>query len=366
MKAGELDGVRRLAADVADLVLPRFILPPRNERDATIPLLFEVEESPDISVALAAHWQQRPVLIDSTYIIDEFGRNKLSVWLPAMFERARVREVRAIPMALLTDLGEQEIPAFRAAIATRERIKLAICVPADQTDEHEFNATMNEVLSRLKLAPNDCAVMVDFGGSEFGDPGIVAPIISGALETLQDFGAWQLIIFQGTNYPETNPAQDDSAAVTTRGEWLAWKEAVKFDPMTAEYLTFGDYAADCAKMSFKKSQAPAIRHIRYATSDSWRIQRAAKSGTDTHRMHCVYRSIFDHHDFAGAAFSQADAFIAHAAKNPTANPGNAKTWRQINTTHHITQAVADIARVRGIAIKKAAAIEFDTQLSLLD
>jgi hypothetical protein len=133
MKAGELEGVRQLAADVADCILPRFIVPPQSERDETKPLLFEVEEMPDISVALAAHWRQRSVLIDATHIIDEYDRNRLAVWLPAMFERARKRQVQAIPMALLTDLGDAEAPAFRAAIAAGERIKFAICVPSDET-----------------------------------------------------------------------------------------------------------------------------------------------------------------------------------------------------------------------------------------
>src|ERR1039458_9421996 len=117
MKKGELEGVRQLAADVADCVLPRFIVPPQSERDETTPLLLEVEEMPDISVALGAHWRQRPALIDATHIIDEYGRDQLAVWLPTMFERARNSQVRAIPMALLKDLGDAEALAFREAIA---------------------------------------------------------------------------------------------------------------------------------------------------------------------------------------------------------------------------------------------------------
>jgi hypothetical protein len=39
MKAGELEGVRQLAPDVADSVLPRFIVPPKKERNESEPLL---------------------------------------------------------------------------------------------------------------------------------------------------------------------------------------------------------------------------------------------------------------------------------------------------------------------------------------
>ena len=366
MKKGELEGVHQLATDVADYVLPRFIVPPARERDATNPMLFEVEEMPDISVALGAHWQLRPVLIDATHIINEYGKDRLAVWLPAMFERARSNQVRAIPVALLTDLGETEAAAFRAAIATGERIKFAICIPSGEWVEPEFYTTMSEALNRLGLTPGDCAVLVDFGGSEFGDPAIVAPIISDALETLQDFGSWQHIIFQGTHYPETNPAEDGGVTIWSRNEWLAWQQAVKFDPTTAEHLTFGDYAADNAKMTFGDSRAPAIRHLRYTTPSTWRIQRAVKSGPDAIRMYGVYRAIVESGEFAGSLFSEADAYVARAVRERGAKPGNATTWRQLNTTHHITQVVADIAKIHGIMIKRVAANELDTQLSLSD
>ncbi|WP_146037341.1 beta family protein [Novosphingobium guangzhouense] len=80
-------------------------------------------------------------------------------------------------------------------------------------------------------------------------------------------------------------------------------------------------------------------------------------------QHGVYKAIVNSGDFAGKGFSSADTFIANAAENPTAGPGNSTTWRQLNTTHHITQVVSDIAKVRGILIKNAPASE-EIQLSM--
>ena len=51
MKAGELEGVRLLASDVADCVLPRFIVPPFGERDPDMPLPLSMDRVPDISAA---------------------------------------------------------------------------------------------------------------------------------------------------------------------------------------------------------------------------------------------------------------------------------------------------------------------------
>ena len=364
MKAGELEGVRQLAPDVADSILPRFIVPPKKERNDAEPLLIEMAEMPDISVALATHWRSRPALIDATYIIDEYGRDRLSAWLPTMFKRARAAGAIVIPVAQLSDLGDTEILAFRESIPEQSPLKFAICISSDELVGPELRVTLSNILVALGLNAADCAVLADFAGAELSDPMIAAPIISGALETLQEIGTWRHIIFQGTHYPEVNPAKDGTAEIWPRNEWLAWRAAVRFDPTTAEYMIFGDYAADCAKMAFGGSGAAAIRHIRYATPDSWLIQRAVKAGSDTQRMHGVYEAVCGSGLFAGEGFSSADAFIANGARNPTAGPGNSTTWRQLNTTHHITQVVSDIAKVRGFSIKKAP-VSQETQLSLL-
>ncbi len=159
MKAGELEGVRQLAPDVANSVLPRFIVPPKKERSDTEPLLIEMAEMPDISVALAAHWRDRPALIDATYIIDEYGRDRLAAWLPSMFQRAWAAGVIAIPIAQLSDLGSAEISAFRASIPGQSPLKFAICVSSDELVGAELRATLLNILSSLGLNPADCAVV---------------------------------------------------------------------------------------------------------------------------------------------------------------------------------------------------------------
>ena len=223
---------------------------------------------------------------------------------------------------------------------------------------------MAEALRNLGLTAAECVVIADFERSEFAEPAIVAPIIGGALETLQELGLWQQIIFQGSNYPDKNPAPDGGVVFWPRNEWRAWRLAVKFDPTTAEHMIFGDYAADCSKIVFASSASKAIRHLRYTAGDNWRVQRGAKHGRDGDSMHQVYASIVRSSDFAGASFSEADAYIARAAGNPAVPHGNAKTWRQLNTTHHVTQVVNDIAKVRGIEIGRTPVGE-PIQMSLL-
>ena len=353
MKAGELAGVRALAEDVADRIIPRFIIPPLNERDDACSLLFEIENVPNVHSALSRHWVGREALIDATYLIDECGRDTVSAWLPKLFEEARRAQIRAIPMALLRDIGLDEAAAFRSSVVRTDGIDFAICVPSGEMVGDGFVGTVKTALERLKLSPSQCAVIADFHDADFSVPEYVAPIIDGSLELLQEIGQWQSIIFQGTNYPDKNPAQIGEHVLWPRNEWKAWRLAVKFSPDTAEHMMFGDYAADCAKMNFGDSRAPAIRHYRYAIEDAWLIERGKKSGKDKQIMQQVCQNIVDSGHFAGAGFSLADAFILASSKD-NGRPGNSTTWRQVNTTHHITRVVADMARVRGVPITERA------------
>lgn len=368
MKEGELLALGRLSEDVARYVLPRLIVPPARERGGSSPMLFAAARQPDISSVLAANWLNLPALIDVSYIIEEFGRANLVEWLPAMFSTARNRGGRPIPLLHLSSVDDVQISAFKASIAFHEKMKVGICVAQAEVDPlapRDLVLRIHDVLARLGVSIGDCAIIVDFAEAEFGDPNIVAPIIGAALETIRDIGAWAKIIFQGTHYPDKNPAPDGGYILWPRNEWLAWQAAVRFDPNTAKYMIFGDYAADCAKIDFGESGGRAIRHIRYLVGDHWRIQRAAKSGSDCERMRDVYKAIVASGGFAGHDFSDADAFIANAARDGVETPGNASTWRQLNMTHHITHVIADIGRVRGIPIRRMLVDQVGEQPSFL-
>lgn len=351
MKAGELEGVRALSADVADIVLPRFIIPPAKERDPKQYALLETVAQPDFGGTLGSYWPLRPVLMDATYIIDEYGRETLTDWLPAMFSRARARCVEAIPAALLSDLGQAEAPAFRAAIGEARPLRFAIVAPFTSILEPGFEAEIGLAVGRLGLKAFECAIIADFSAADFSYPHLVAPVITAVLERLQEMGRWHLIIFQGTHFPEKNPAADGAQELWPRNEWKAWCLAVQFNPSTADHMIFGDFAADCAKIAFNGSGGMAICHLRYATKEFWVVQRATKTGRMPEKMRTVCKSIVDGGRFAGSKFSTADATIANIAEGRS-GPGNAKTWRQLNTTHHISQVISDIANVKDVAVKE--------------
>jgi hypothetical protein len=216
--------------------------------------------------------------------------------------------------------------------------------------DREFKGRIEASMVRLGLTPQDCVLILDFAGADFGDAEAVATITQDALEKAQTIGLWQHVVFQGTNYPEKNPAGDNSSVTVPRNEWLAWRAAIQSDTDSSNRLIFGDYCADCAKFQFRSGGGAApIRHYRYCTPDSWLVVRGKADGEVEPAMRNVCRAILDSGQFAGREFSSADEYIYGTAMG-YAGPGYATKWREINTTHHITQVVTDVGRIRGYRV----------------
>lgn len=366
MKAGELMGVKNLASDVADCFIPRFIVPPQSERENELqPRFLAGEQFPDISTALATHWLQRDALVEATYLLDEFGRERMGLWLPRMFERARKAHTRPIPLVTAGDLLRDDLTAYQTCIDTSAFLKFGVVFSSGDLADSELLKQILGIIEKLSLTPGDCMVIADFHDADFTNADRVAPVIAGILDMLQSSALWQQIVFQGTNFPETNPADPGSHSLVARNEWIAWRKAVRFEPATADYMIFGDYAADCAKIVFTTGGgAPAIRHYRYTTSEAWLVQRGPDTGTHAAIMRKVCKEILASGQFAGRTFSSADDYIFRSAHN-AAGPGNAKEWRAVNTTHHITRVVTDVGRVRGFELKQRTTLEpLDRQMAL--
>lgn len=350
MKFGELQGIRALADDVAAHVWPRIVVPPPEERDETMQLaLFSDAHIPAVGPILSRHWRDRRLFLDPSYLIDDVGADTIDGWFPEMFERTRKASVLATPLLPLRELIRVPTNTIKAALSTEDAPMLGIVISsADLVDRQGINKVLS-LISELEITPADCSIVADFHDADFTNAEFVTPVIEGAFDLLQEAAVWKHVIFQGTHYPEKNPADPGSNYLVPRNEWKAWRDAVRFSPTTADNLIFGDYGADCAKMSFGKANAAAIRHYRYTTTENWLVERGGNEGTDREIMSSVCQKIVSSGHFSGRAFSSADDFIFRTAYDG-AGPGNATTWRAINTTHHITRVVADIGEVRGLQI----------------
>lgn len=368
MKRGELEGLFWLREDVSDCIIPLLIVPPAKERSSSSQeSLFVAEKSiPDVGGILSKYWVNRKVFVDPRVLFKEYGADAAVNWLSELFNRAWRLGVHAIPCSSLTTLEEVGAGAFKTAILDGDGVKFCLLIPSADMADLSIGTRVRDMLQSLGLKPSECAVVTDFTDADLSEPSFVAPIVQNALEQLQNIGQWQMVIFLGTHYPEKNPAEPGQTFSCARNEWNAWTQAVRFDPSTAEQMVFGDFAADSAKIDFKTGRAQPIRHVRYTTATEWLVVRGEAEGSDYEVMKDVFERIVTSERFAGAGFSNADAYIYDVARNNASSAGNATTWRQVNTAHHITQVVADIAAVRKIPISKIPSPPAGVQQDLLE
>lgn len=364
-KAGERQGLQRLAPDVSRFFRPHLIIPPLKDRDPAQQTLFTAAElSPVAGQELANCWYGREAYLDGRFLFPDFGEESATKWLPNIFRDARGRGARPIPVATLQELEGGRAPAYFSAIDRNAETKLAIRVPFDAVSR-DLRDRMHRVLKSMLVRPEDCSLLADFDGADFSDPDITSGVIEGVIEDLQAVGAFQHIIVIGSSYPAKNPAEAGKVEIVPRNEWRAWRQATNFDKDTPEQLVFGDYAADCSKINFEGSGGRAIRHYRYTTPDDWLVVRGKSEGADSAVMQDVCSSVVNSRRFAGRQFSSADNYIFMTHQGH-AGPGNSTTWREINTCHHITQVVRDIGTVKGFTFADGIYAAPPVQLSLLD
>ena len=365
LKQGEYRGLQRLAPDIADVIRPRLIVPPPKERDPESKRVLTMDEIVhETGRRIADHWPLREAFLEPSFLFSEFGEAESEIWLPRMFEVAQRADAKLIPVATVKDLIGPRSGAFSQVLAEACTTKLALRIVSGEIDA-DLQTHVDHALSSLRLTPEDCTVLADFCDADFSNPAIVVDIAQAALEDLQAIGNWREVVFQGSNYPEFNPAEPDSYIYVPRNEWLAWQDATKFDANTSEHLIFGDYGADCAKIEFRSGGGRPIRHYRYTTPDSWLVVRGKVDQKDDVVMKEVCETVLDSGTFAGREFSSADDYIFRTAKG-RAGPGNGTVWREINTAHHITRVVRDIGRIKGLEFADVKASDPPEQMTIFD
>lgn len=184
------------------------------------------------------------------------------------------------------------------------------------------------------------------------DPAIATEVVRGTFDELAEIANWGGIVFQGSNFPATNPAEAGETQLIPRHEWTIFNAVIQDCDIPAERLGFSDFGADCGQISFptKKGGAIPIPHVRYTTKTDTVVIRGKAGGKQSSAMKEVLKVLIARSDFAGKEFSYADRRMWDAASGH-ASPGSASMWREWNMAHHITRVVHDLAAMTGVSFE---------------
>ncbi len=363
LKQGEYLALGQLPREILTRLFPLFVIPPPTERDPELQRPLTPSELVLLpGRRLGRYWPLRPCMFDPRYLFKSLGVDTAEEWLPQLFRVAIAAHARPI---LVSDLRTVEGGAHNAiCIVVRDMSHgLALRVTLDDLIRGDLRKRIHAALLKLILKPQECILILDFGNAEMSNPDAVGDILVAEFQKVMEFGLWGQVIWHATSYPEKNPATSGQLVELPRNEWLAWNWAIDLDTELRKSLMYGDFAADSAKFNFSSGPIAPISHYRYSTPRHWIVIRGSATRTVKEAMKEVATRLVTSVHFAGRAFSLGDRYIDDTARDKD-GPGNARTWRQVNTIHHLTRVVTDLGPQRGYQIIERTDMPEPEQLDL--
>jgi Beta protein len=352
-KKGEYVAGARLAHDMGRYMEPRFIIPPPIEADPEKGRPLTADEIAYLTgERIGKHWPFGRAFLDAQFVAPALGDEGLK----KLFRTAQGTNNKLVSVATVGDLFN---PTYRAFMRD-SKPRIGVYLPYEDVD----TKSLLEGLKALNCAPEDCLLFLDFTGAPFEIDGI-AGSVAGLFDRLGTAARWYRIVFQGSAYPTTNPADRGGKFLVPRHEWQTFHEALKECSISPTLIGFGDYGADCGEINFprKSGGGRAIRHLRYTGTKHTVVVRGAEQGTDAVIMRDVCQRVLDSGHFAGQGFSYADDLIWRGAKGLD-GPGNASTWREWNMAHHMTRVVRDLGAMAGVTFADGPASKIIEQSNL--
>ncbi|MBZ6078159.1 beta family protein [Microvirga puerhi] len=357
LKKGEYTGLESLANEVKDFVLPYLVLPPPDDPDPELRRHLKKEELiNEHGARIGKHWRLRPCIVDHRFLRDTLGGEAAGVWLPELYDVIARAHGMAMPCLGLNAHSEE----CRGVGIVLRKYNTGMCLRlalADLADAAVATRSQRLLLS-LGVKPSETVLILDLSDLSLDSPEMVSDTVLELVHNAQNIGTWRRIIFTGTHYPEANPAPKNGAVRHPRNEWICWLNLMSKDPELVGQVYYGDFSADSAKFSFGGKGRAAIPHLRYTLKDEWLIVRGGPAQLDSEgavicdgTIRSVARGIVSSGDFYGAEFSDADDFIYNCSRGE-GGPGNSTTWRKVNTTHHITMVVAELAERAGTKLPR--------------
>ena len=285
-------------------------------------------------------WAGNRLLLDAGFLppggghSDDFGALGNSV------TAALNQGVEATPVVHLDD--DPKVYRDAATIHAELRRGVAIRLGTEDLDEdsEDIEDVLTELLGTLRAERRDVDLVLDLGVVN-GDLSVRAGarLVADALRGLTAMEEWRNVIVAGGAFP------------SDLSEFEPWTigDAPRYDALLYDYLrqrrrlpripTFGDYAVTHPAL-VTGLPYPAPPQLRYCVADRWLVLKGRRNDPRGHeQFYDVCERIASHPDFVGAALGNADNRIASPRSK---GPGNAATWREVGTTHHLDFVVQRI------------------------
>ena len=330
-RQGEFNALSEVADATREFIVPLVEANPASGADDAQASIRENVNK--CATKLGNIWGDRDAFLDAVHL--DVGENLGGYG--ATYELCRSAEqwkIRAVPVIRLDDpqQAHRDVAALSREFGRGACIRL---VGEDlDTDPDDLEDPFNTFFATSSLGKEDVDLLLDAGAID----GEVAArgagrVIGSLLRDMEDIDEWRSITVAGGAFP---------VDLSTYDPWVIG-ERPRFDADMWAHVRnkrrlkrtpdFGDYAVAHPSISTTSVSFSPAPQLRYTTADHWLILKGRRNDPRGHRQFFeVCAKISSDPRFVGAGLGWADSRIATAANH---GPGNATTWRQIGTTHHL-------------------------------
>ena len=343
-RLAEYQALLRLATGAKDRIVPYIVIPNIEfDFDDRIPNKSVQQHVHPFVARYKAKWGQRPAWIGvHTDIADkkmDDGRDIFTY----VFEGIRAFQANAIP-AIPLDTNQAESVG---AIIAVDQLGLAIAIRLEDLMKPDTNARIETIISSHDVTVEEVDLLIDLGAANFEPYDAFANALIAAMGQLDSIHAYRNLVLIGTAIPETFRDVAKGADQIPRHDWLFYRTLLDKTPDGMRRPNFGDYTIVHPEFSpvDMRMIKPAGKVV-YATPDNWEVRKGGNFRDNPEQMHNHCASIVASGEFRGADFSNGDDYIAKCAIRKE-GPSNLTRWKEVGISHHITQALDDLATLGG-------------------
>lgn len=265
-----------------------------------------------------------------------------------VFDDLDKKGVHFIPMVRFQD----DMPYQNSLqnLINKKRIGLCLRVNLDDFADDNFETQAKDLLQSYGLTFGDCDLILDLEIINFEDMTVLSVFLTDLISSKTRLNAWNTFGIIGTSFPQTLSKYKKGISLVERKEWILYKLlSTNLQNRGVRIPVFGDYAINNPilqkVMDWRKVKRMA--NIRYTINEKWLIvkgENVKDHKSEQYRQLC--QSIIFSGYYCGPDYSYGDRYIEECAQGK-ASTGNASTWRQVGTNHHIEMVVKDVAKLVG-------------------
>ena len=258
-------------------------------------------------------------------------------------------DARAQQLSLIPVTGLKRSIDYQSAVASIARTDdrgVCIRVHLDDIQRSSFQSALGQLLSYLKLQPEEVDFLADYQVIDNSSPSL------GSLcKGLPSIGRWRTFTMASGAFPKDLTGFTLGQHLLLRLDWRVWRDQVTASATLPRRPAYGDYTIQHPIFSEPPERANFSASIRYTTDKHWVIMRGEGVFNDDSPGFAQWPAnaqlLCGRSEFCGADFSYGDEYIEQMSLQ-TEKTGSAETWLRAGINHHLTFVVRQIASLFGI------------------